>query len=131
LPLVRIDLRKGKNATYREAIGSVVHEPLLGVGVPKDDRFQVFNEHEQSNFIFNSEYLGIRRNADLVIIQITWNEGRTIDQKKALYKAIADCLAARLSLRREVVSNRGQEGELVFRQRRRAIFDVIIHSQMR
>jgi 4-oxalocrotonate tautomerase len=102
LPLVRIDLRKGKNATYREAIGSVVHEPLLGVGVPK-----------------------------LVIIQITWNEGRTVDQKKALYKAIADCLAARLSLRREVVSNRGQEGELVFRQRRRAIFDVSIHSQMR
>jgi 4-oxalocrotonate tautomerase len=80
LPLVRIDLRKGKNATYREAIGSVVHEPLLGVGVPKDDRFQVFNEHEQSNFIFNSEYLGIRRNADLVIIQLDRVERRPHDR---------------------------------------------------
>jgi phenylpyruvate tautomerase PptA (4-oxalocrotonate tautomerase family) len=30
---------------------------------------------------------------DLVIIQITWNEGRTVDQKKALYKAIVDGLA--------------------------------------
>jgi 4-oxalocrotonate tautomerase len=38
-----------------------------------------------------------------VIIQITWNEGRTVDQKKALYKAIADGLATRLSLRREDV----------------------------
>ena len=27
-----------------------------------------------------------------MIIQITWNEGRTVEQKKALYKAIADGL---------------------------------------
>jgi phenylpyruvate tautomerase PptA (4-oxalocrotonate tautomerase family) len=38
-----------------------------------------------------------------VIIQITWNEGRTVEQKKALYKAIADGLATALSLRREDV----------------------------
>lgn len=38
-----------------------------------------------------------------VVIQITWNEGRTVEQKKALYKAIADGLAATLSLRREDV----------------------------
>ena len=38
-----------------------------------------------------------------MIIQITWNEGRTVEQKKALYKAIADGLAAALSLRREDV----------------------------
>ena len=38
-----------------------------------------------------------------MIIQITWNEGRTVEQKKALYKAIADRLAESLSLRREDV----------------------------
>jgi phenylpyruvate tautomerase PptA (4-oxalocrotonate tautomerase family) len=38
-----------------------------------------------------------------VIIEITWNEGRTVDEKKALYKAIADGLAARVSLRGEDV----------------------------
>ena len=37
------------------------------------------------------------------MVQITWNEGRTLEQKKALYKAIADGLAARLGLRREDV----------------------------
>ena len=35
------------------------------------------------------------------MVQITWNEGRTLEQKKALYKAIADGLAGKLALRRE------------------------------
>ena len=49
MPLVRIDLRKGKDATYREEISLIVHEALVSVGVPKDDRFQVINEHEPPN----------------------------------------------------------------------------------
>jgi 4-oxalocrotonate tautomerase len=103
MPLVRIDLRKGKDATHREAISRVVHEALVSVGAPKDDRFQLISEHEPSNFVFDPNYLEIRRSEDLVVIQITRNEGRTLEQKKALYKAIADGLAARVSLRREDV----------------------------
>ena len=103
MPLVRIDLRKGKPETYREAISRIVHEALASVGVPKDDRFQVIAEHDSPNFVFDLNYLDIRRTEDLVIIQITWNEGRTVEQKKALYKAIADGLAESLSLRREDV----------------------------
>jgi 4-oxalocrotonate tautomerase len=103
MPLVRIDLRKGKQANYREAISRIVHEALVSVGVPKDDRFQVISEHDSENFVFDPSYLDIRRTEDLVIIQITWNEGRTVEQKKALYKAIADGLAATLSLRHKDV----------------------------
>ena len=103
MPLVRIELRKGKDATYREEISRIVHEALVSVGVPKDDRFQLISEHEPPNLVFDPTYLGIRRTEDLVMIQITWNEGRTLEQKKALYKAIADNLAASLSLRREDV----------------------------
>ena len=54
----------------------------VGVGVPADARFQVVNEHDADNFLFDPGYLGIDRSDDLVIIQITWNEGRTINQKK-------------------------------------------------
>ena len=60
-------------------------------------------EHDAANFVFDPYYLGVRRSEDLAIIQITWNEGRTIEQKKVLYKAIADDLAAGLSLRPEDV----------------------------
>ena len=103
MPLVRIDLRKGKQAAYREAISRIVHEALVSVGVPKDDRFHVISEHDSENFVFDLNYLDIRSTEDLVIIQITWNEGRTVEQKKALYKGIADGLAHKLGLRREDV----------------------------
>jgi 4-oxalocrotonate tautomerase len=103
MPLVRIDLRKGKDATYRQEIGQIVHEALISVGVPKDDHFQTISEHEPPNFVFDPTYLGVRRSEDLVIVQITWNEGRTVEQKKALYKAIADGLAGKPGLRREDV----------------------------
>lgn len=103
MPFVRIDLRKGKDAAFREEISRVVHEALISVGVPKDDRFQVISEHEPPNFVFDPSYLGVQRSEELVMIQITWNEGRTLDQKKALYKAIADGLAGKVGLRREDV----------------------------
>ncbi|MGA8583206.1 MAG: tautomerase family protein [Roseiarcus sp.] len=103
MPLVRIDLRKGKDATYGEEISRIVHEALVSVGVPTDDRFQLISEHEPPNLVFDPAYLGIRRSEDLVMIQITWNEGRTVEQKKALYKAIADGLAGKPGLRREDV----------------------------
>jgi phenylpyruvate tautomerase PptA (4-oxalocrotonate tautomerase family) len=66
---------------------------MVGVGVPEKDRFQVISEHDADGFLFDPTYLGIERSDNLVIIQITWNEGRTIEQKKALYKAIAEGLA--------------------------------------
>jgi phenylpyruvate tautomerase PptA (4-oxalocrotonate tautomerase family) len=103
MPLVRIDLLKGRDATVREELGLIVHEALVSVGVPKDDRFQVMNEHEPPNFVFDPTYLGVRRTEELVVIQITWNEGRTLEQKKALYKAIAHGLASKLGMRREDV----------------------------
>jgi 4-oxalocrotonate tautomerase len=52
---------------------------------------------------FDPHHIGIHRTNDLVIIQITWNEGRSTEQKKALYKAIADDLRSAGGLRREDV----------------------------
>ncbi|GAB5096375.1 tautomerase family protein [Caballeronia sp. HLA56] len=103
MPFVRIDLKKGKNADYRQKIGLVVYEAMLSVGVPQNDRFQVINEHEDANFMFDPTYLGIARDDDLVIIQITWNEGRSTDQKKALYRAIAEGLSTSPGIRPENV----------------------------
>ncbi|CAG9229814.1 Tautomerase [Paraburkholderia sabiae] len=103
MPLVRIDLLKGKSASYRQRLGDAVYEAMLGANVPTNDRFVVVSEHDADNFQFDDTYLGIERDHDLVLIQITWNEGRTVEQKKALYKAIADGLAVSPGVRPENV----------------------------
>ena len=68
MPLVRIDLRKGKNAAYRQDIGRAIYQALVSVGVPENDRFQVVGEYEADDFLFDPDYLGIHRSDDLVVI---------------------------------------------------------------
>ena len=103
MPFARIDLLKGKDSRYRREMGRIVYEALRSVGVPANDRFQVIQEHDADGLLFDPDYLGVHRTDDLVIIQITWNEGRSTDQKRALYKKIADDLHTTLGLRREDV----------------------------
>ncbi|MBN4096068.1 tautomerase family protein [Methylobacterium sp. OT2] len=104
MPLARIDLAKGKSAEYRRTVGEVVYDAMLAaLNVPKDDRFQVINEHEPENFVIDPSYLGIHRTADCIVIQLTLNAGRGVEQKRSFYKAVADGLHERLGLRREDV----------------------------
>jgi 4-oxalocrotonate tautomerase len=104
MPLARIDLAQGHSAEYRQAIGEVVYDAMVEIlKVPEGDRFQVITEHPAQNFIFDPDYLGIHRSKDCVFIQLTLLAGRTVDQKSAFYKAIADGLHKRLEMRREDV----------------------------
>ncbi|MBI1209667.1 MAG: tautomerase family protein [Azospirillum sp.] len=102
MPLVRISLKRGDPAR-RRAVADGVHRALVEtVGVPPDDRFQVITSHDE-DLVYDPNYLGIRRSDDVVLIQIFLSTGRTVDQKKALYRSIADRLAADPGLRPEDV----------------------------
>ena len=104
MPLVRIDLAAGKPAEYRRIVGEVVYDAMVRViNVPKDDRFQIISEHQPEDFVIDPGYLNVQRSPDCIILQITLNEGRSLDQKRAFFKAIADGLHGRLQLRREDV----------------------------
>ena len=104
MPLARVDLVQGKSADYRKAISEIIYDAMIKtLNVPKDDRFQVITEHPAEGLIFDPAYLGIQRTADCIFIQVTLNEGRTVEMKRAFYKAIADGLHDRLKLRREDV----------------------------
>lgn len=90
MPLVRVSLRHGKPAHYRQAILNSIYEALrASFDVPEDDRFMTLTEHGSEDFAYGPHYLGIARSDDLLLIQITANNTRTIDQKKALYRQIA------------------------------------------
>ncbi|MFL9898162.1 tautomerase family protein [Paraburkholderia fungorum] len=104
MPLTRIALRAGKPAEYRKALTDSIQRSLVDTfNVPKDDIFMLITEHEAGNFVYDRQYLNIERSDDLVVIQITLNNTRTLDQKKALYKRMADELAESPGLRREDV----------------------------
>jgi phenylpyruvate tautomerase PptA (4-oxalocrotonate tautomerase family) len=53
--------------------------------------------------VIDRSYLGVTRTDDCVIIQVTINEGRTAQQKRDFYLAVADGLHERIQLRREDV----------------------------
>ena len=104
MPLTRISLRAGKPVDYRKALTSGIQRALVDIfNVPKDDIFMLITEHEAGNFVYDNQYLNIDRSDDLVVIQITLNNTRTLEQKKALYKRMADELAESPGLRREDV----------------------------
>ena len=104
MPLVRISLLKGKPASYRRKLGDAVHRALVeAIDVPSKDRFQLLTEHDAEDFVYDREYLGIARSRDLVMIQITMSFGRSLALKRALYRTIAERLAAAVQLRPEDV----------------------------
>ena len=104
MPLARIDLVAGKSADYRRTIADVVYEGVVGpLKAPDGDRLQVITEHPDHGLIADPNYLGIQRTKDCIFIQVTMNEGRTVEQKKAFFEHVADGLHQRLGLRREDV----------------------------
>jgi 4-oxalocrotonate tautomerase len=104
MPLVRIDLIEGKPPEYGARIGRVVYRAQVEVlGAPKDDLFQVITEHAAAGLQFDRDYLGVHRTDDCIFLQITLNEGRTVEVKRQFYKAVADGLHQELGVRREDV----------------------------
>ena len=103
MPLARISLVKGRPAALRRSIGDAVHRALVEtIDVPPHDRFQILTEHEAGDLVYDSEYLGIARSDNIVIIQITISSGRNLQKKRALFRRVADNLAS-LGVRREDV----------------------------
>jgi phenylpyruvate tautomerase PptA (4-oxalocrotonate tautomerase family) len=102
MPLVRIDLRRGKAPAYKKAICDGVYRALQETfNVPEDDRFMIVNEHDAGNFDHAETYLGLSYSDDLVIIQITVSDTRATATKQALFARIATLLTESPGLRKE------------------------------
>ena len=103
MPLVRISVIRGKTAAPLPSLGAAVHRALVEtVGVPEKDRFQLLSEHAPGELVYDPDYLGIARTAGIVLIDITFSTGRSLEQKRLLFGAIAEHLSE-LGVRREDV----------------------------
>jgi 4-oxalocrotonate tautomerase len=103
MPLLHISLRAGKPKAYRQAIFDGLYRAMRdALNVPEDDQFMTITEHDAANFRTGNGY-GVARSADVVYIQITVFNTRTAEQKKALFRRIAELLGENPGIRPEDV----------------------------
>jgi 4-oxalocrotonate tautomerase len=103
VPLLHIALRAGKPEAYRQAIFDSLYRAMReALSVPEDDQFMTITEHDTANFRYGA-YLGPGRSDDLVYIQITVFNTRTAEEKKALFRRIAELLGESPGIRPEDV----------------------------
>lgn len=104
MPLTHISLRAGKPEAYRQAIFDSLYRAMHETfNVPEDNQFMTLHEHDAANFRYGASFMGIERSDDLVYIQITANNTRTVAQKKVLFARIAELLGESPGLRPEDV----------------------------
>lgn len=71
--------------------------------VPLKDRFQIIEQREPGELIYDKDYLDIQRTDDLVLVQLLAGRWRDTATKQALYRAIAQRLSAAVGIRPEDV----------------------------
>jgi phenylpyruvate tautomerase PptA (4-oxalocrotonate tautomerase family) len=95
MPLVKVSLLKGRSAEEKDSIAAAIQAALVStLGVPDEDRYQLFNEYDGEDFGHTSGYLDLTYTDRLLIIEITFLEGRDDERKKSLLAAINRNLVA-------------------------------------
>lgn len=113
MPFARISLHRGKSATYLQALSQGLHDALVdSFEVPKTDRFQVINQHEVGELVFDRDYLGGSRSHDFVLIAITAGRPRSVETKQRFYRDLVEKLNRAIGLDAEDVMVIGRKRAL-------------------
>ena len=114
MPLTRISLLRGKSPDYLRALSDSLHQALVeAFDVPPNDRFQVFDQREPGELVFDRNYLGGPRSDDFTLFEITAGRPRSTETKKAFYRRLVALLAESPGLRPEdamaIITTTGRE----------------------
>jgi 4-oxalocrotonate tautomerase len=103
MPLARIDLSKDAPLERVRVVSEAIYRAMVEVAnVPLHDKFQVVTRHAPDEIIYPEEgYLGLNYTRDLIIIQVTWVSGRSVDVKKKFFRQIADEIHEKAHVRKE------------------------------
>lgn len=93
MPLVRIDINKGKTPKQLQDLSRAIHRAIVDeYGIPERDYFHILTEHDPGHIVAQDAGLGFDRTDEVVMIQIFTQEGRTQLAKSSLFEAIAGSL---------------------------------------
>ena len=94
MPLVKIEMLKGKSSEYKKGVLENVHAGLVeALGIEDWDRFQRIIEYDKADF----EFLDFKSD-NFMIIELTIFPGRTAGQKQGAITAIKDKLSSNLKI---------------------------------
>jgi phenylpyruvate tautomerase PptA (4-oxalocrotonate tautomerase family) len=95
MPLVRIDVNKGRTAEDLQQLSRGIHDAILAeYGIPERDYFHILTEHPQGQIFAQDAGLGFERTGGVVMIQIFTQGGRSQEAKLRLFAAVAEKLSA-------------------------------------
>jgi len=95
MPLVRIDVIRGRSPEQVGAVADAVQHALVDVlRIPERDRFQIVTQHDADEIVALDAGLGFERGPGAVIVHIFTQRGRGVEEKQRLYKALAERLSA-------------------------------------
>jgi phenylpyruvate tautomerase PptA (4-oxalocrotonate tautomerase family) len=84
MPLVCLEVRKGRSATHRRALLDAAHAALVEtLRIPDHDRMQRIVEHSREDF-----ELPTGSSDDFVLVEVTMFAGRSQEAKRRLYQAL-------------------------------------------
>ncbi len=94
MPLVRVEMRKGRSPEYKKTLLNCIHESLIkAIGIEDWDRFQRIVEIEPDDF-----ETAPGKGEGFMIIEIALFPGRTKDQKKSLIETLTASLVENLHI---------------------------------
>lgn len=101
MPLVRITQHDVRTPERSRQLADIVQEVMLELfNAPPGDRYQILETLPTGSILAEDTGLGIERSDGVVIIHVT-QQGRSTEQKQAIYAALAERLGAAQLVRPE------------------------------
>jgi hypothetical protein len=92
VPLIHVHLDRDTYARSHEDIGNAIHDAQIeALGIPADDRFQIFQPHDAGELKFDPGYNDVDRQ-NLLVIRVTAVAMYDPPTKRAFFKTVVDKL---------------------------------------
>lgn len=89
MPLTRISAPKHLPSTQVKALASAAQQALVSTcGVPPNDLFQLIARFDTEDMVLDPTFGGVQRSKDACIVEITFLQGRTNEQKRQLFQKL-------------------------------------------
>lgn len=90
MPLVRISVHQTVPDESLKTIADAVYEAMREtIGIPEGDRFMVATPHIPEELFIDPHFMGMNRTEQFILVHIFLSQGRSVEQKQALFKSIA------------------------------------------